>query len=507
MFDRLEVVMKESMKLLELKGISKEFPGVKALDNVDFDVEAGEVHVLMGENGAGKSTLMKIISGLYQADSGTITMEGEPVHFQNTLSAINHGISMVHQELMPIMEMNVAENIFLGREPVKSGVVNRRALYANTAQLLGQLNINISPKRKMKTLRVAEIQLIEIAKAISFNSKIIIMDEPTSSISERECDNLFEQIYKLKAAGVAIIYISHKMDEIFKIADRITVLRDGKFIGVKPASELNQAELIKMMVGRELTQVFPVSNHTIGDVVLEVEHFSNPGLFNDVSFKLHKGEILGFSGLVGAGRTETMETIFGLRSGGVGVVKKNGQQLRIRNPKDAINAGFALIPEDRKNVGLNLIGGIRTNLSIVSLSNFCSRIGFVKKADERDACSSMAKSLNIKTPSLEQHCIKLSGGNQQKVVIGKWLLNDGDIVIMDEPTRGIDVGAKSEIYNLIHKLAEEGKSVIFISSEMPEIIGISDRVIVMYEGRITGELQREDISQEKIMKLASGLTD
>ena len=496
----------EKKKVLTLSGIGKSFPGVRALNNVSFDVYEGEVHALMGENGAGKSTLMKIIAGLYSCDEGTMELDGRKVEFSNALDAIQNGISMVHQELMPVLDMTVAENIFLGREPVigKSALVAKRKMNRDTEEYLNMLNVKINPSSKMRSLRVAQIQMVEIAKALSRNARVIIMDEPTSSISDRECDNLFAQIRKLKENGVAIIYISHKMDEIFRISDRITVLRDGEWIGSKPASELDENELIKMMVGRELTQVFPPHEPKGKDEILRVEGFSSGKLFQNINFSLKRGEILGFAGLVGAGRTELMESIFGLRKGASGKIIKDGKEIVIKNPLDAIRNRLALIPEDRKNVGLDLIESVRSNLTIANLSEY-TKGGFVDKTAERRVSTEMVEKLNIKTPSLEQAASKLSGGNQQKIVIGKWLLTKGEIIIMDEPTRGIDIKAKSEIYALIHELVDEGKSIIFISSEMPEIIGISDRVIVMCEGKITGELKKEELGQERIMELASGI--
>lgn len=493
--------------ILTLSDISKEFPGVKALDNVSLEVYEGEIHALMGENGAGKSTLMKILAGLYQADSGTIRLLDEEVHFHNTMDAIFHGISMVHQELMPVMKRTVAENVFLGREPVfaHTNIVNRKKMLQDTNEILNKMHLEIKASQRMKDLSVAEIQLVEIAKAISFHPRIIIMDEPTSAISERETEHLFELIRALKSKGISIIYISHKLDEIFSITDRITVLRDGMLVGTDNTNEMNEDRLITMMVGRELKEVFPgkASSKTT-ESILSITDYSNGTLFRNVNLTLHKGEILGLSGLMGAGRTELVESIFGLRKGGRGRIEVNGREVQIHSPVNAIRNGIALIPEDRKVTGLNLKGDVKDNLSAVTLGQFC-KFGFVDRKKEAAACEEMIHRLRIKTPGQRQKTVNLSGGNQQKIVIGKWLLSRCHIVILDEPTKGVDVGAKAEIYAIIKNLAQQGKGVIMISSEMAEIIGMCDRVLIMCEGRITGEVNREELSQETIMRYASGI--
>jgi len=490
---------------MKLEGISKNFPGVKALQNVSLSVHKGEVHALMGENGAGKSTLMKIIAGLYRPDAGEIFIGNEKVHIHNAREAIKLGISMIHQELMIIPNMTVAENIFLGREPTIKGtsILNRRELNRSAYEIFKSIDIDINPKTLMKELSVAEAQLVEIAKAVSFNSDILIMDEPTSAITDREVEKLFKLIGELKKSGVAIIYISHKMDEIFKIADRITVLRDGQFVGSKKANELDRDMLISMMVGRQLCSIFPKFESSFGEIALEVKNLTKKKMFYDISFNVRKGEILGISGLMGAGRTELVETIFGLRKADSGEILINGSKKYIKNPNQAIKNGIALVPEDRKLSGLNLIASINDNITLPNL-NRLSTLGVIKKGEERRCTEKQITSLHIKTTSRNQAVDSLSGGNQQKVVIGKWLLCDPDVLILDEPTRGVDVGAKAEIHSIISKLAVEGKAVIMISSEMTEIIGMSDRVIVLSEGKFTGEFIREEITQEKIMLCASG---
>lgn len=492
-----------------LSNIVKSFPGVKALDGVSLEIRQGEVHALMGENGAGKSTLMKILAGLYKADGGEIYQDGRKIEIHSIRDSIRYGISMIHQELMPIRDMMVCENIFLGREPlVAKGVrfVDRKRLVQMTKEVFEEVGIDsISPKSYMRELSVAETQLVEIAKAISHNSKYIIMDEPTSAITDKEVAKLFDLIGRLREKGVGIVYISHKMDEIFKIADRITVLRDGKHIATKAAREMDENSLITMMVGRELN-LFEKAKSQIGEVVLSVRHLSSSGLFEDINFDLRKGEILGLAGLMGAGRTEMVESIFGLRKLERGEIYLHGKKVRIKNTRDAIKNKIALIPEDRKQIGLNLIASVKDNITIASIDQF-TKCGFVNRKKENQIVDEQMKILNIKTPSRNQLVNNLSGGNQQKVVISKWLVSNADIIILDEPTRGIDVGAKSEIHYLISKLAQSGKAVIVISSEMPEVIGMSDRVLVMCEGRITGELTGEETTQERIMSLAMEFKD
>lgn len=496
--------------VLELKNIYKSFPGVKVLEDVTLQVRPGEVHALMGENGAGKSTLMKILMGIYKADQGSIFLEGKETVIHGPKDAMSKGISMIHQELNTVLDMEVAENVFVGRELLKKGmeklkIVDIARMREETGRYFREMNIDIDPRAKMRTLSVAEMQLVEIVKAISLNSKIIVMDEPTSAITEKEAAVLFTQIERLKKQGVAIIYISHKMDEIFRISDTITVLRDGQWIGTKPAKELDNDMLIKMMVGRELTDIYPKDPVEIGDVILEVKNLSRGKKVQDASFSLRKGEVLGIAGLVGAGRSELVETIFGLYPKTGGQIFLHGKEVHIKNSADAIKNKMALITEDRKQTGLNLIVSVKENIASVSIGKLSTH-GIVNDKKINEVSEKYIKELKIKTPDGNAIVGNLSGGNQQKVVLAKWLLDEPDIIIFDEPTRGIDIGAKRDIYLLINNLAKEGKAVIVISSEMAEVMGICDRILVMAEGRINGEVRREEFSQEVIMGYASNIT-
>ena len=496
--------------VLELKNIYKSFPGVKVLEDVTLQVRPGEVHALMGENGAGKSTLMKILMGIYKADQGSIFLEGKETVIHGPKDAMSKGISMIHQELNTVLDMEVAENVFVGRELLKKGfeklkIVDIARMREETCKYFREMNIDIDPRAKMRTLSVAEMQLVEIVKAISLNSRIIVMDEPTSAITEKEATVLFAQIERLKKQGVAIIYISHKMDEIFRISDTITVLRDGQWIGTKPAKELDNDMLIKMMVGRELTDIYPKDPVEIGDVILEVKNLSRGKKVRDASFSLRKGEVLGIAGLVGAGRSELVETIFGLYPKTGGQIFLHGKEVHIKSAADAIKNKMALITEDRKQTGLNLIVSVKENIASVSIGKL-SNHGIVNDKKINEVSEKYIKELKIKTPDGNAIVGNLSGGNQQKVVLAKWLLDEPDIIIFDEPTRGIDIGAKRDIYLLINNLAKEGKAVIVISSEMAEVMGICDRILVMAEGRINGEVQREEFSQEVIMGYASNIT-
>lgn len=496
--------------VLELKNIYKSFPGVKVLEDVTLQVRPGEVHALMGENGAGKSTLMKILMGIYKADQGSIFLEGKETVIHGPKDAMSKGISMIHQELNTVLDMEVAENVFVGRELLKKGmeklkIVDIARMREETGRYFREMNIDIDPRAKMRTLSVAEMQLVEIVKAISLNSKIIVMDEPTSAITEKEAAVLFAQIERLKKQGVAIIYISHKMDEIFRISDTITVLRDGQWIGTKPAKELDNDMLIKMMVGRELTDIYPKDPVEIGDVILEVKNLSRGKKVQDASFSLRKGEVLGIAGLVGAGRSELVETIFGLYPKTGGQIFLHGKEVHIKNSADAIKNKMALITEDRKQTGLNLIVSVKENIASVSIGKLSTH-GIVNDKKINEVSEKYIKELKIKTPDGNAIVGNLSGGNQQKVVLAKWLLDEPDIIIFDEPTRGIDIGAKRDIYLLINNLAKEGKAVIVISSEMAEVMGICDKILVMAEGRINGEVRREEFSQEVIMGYASNIT-
>lgn len=488
--------------VLEMRHIAKSFPGVKVLDDVTLQVKPGEVHALMGENGAGKSTLMKILMGIYTADAGEVILSGEHLLARGPREAMDKGIAMIHQELNPIMDMQVYENIYIGRELRKGILVDRRAMIRETEDLLRELGINIPAVAYMRDLSVAQCQLIEIVKAISISAKVVVMDEPTSAITEREVETLFAQIRRLKSEGVAIIYISHKMDEIFQICDTITVLRDGHFIGTDAAANMTNEQLIRMMVGRDITEVFPKAEAEIGDVLLEVKNLSYGRQVKNVSFSLRRGEVLGIAGLVGAGRSELAETIFAMRQKSAGEILIGGKPVEIRHPKDAIQNRIALITEDRKITGLNLSGTVAENTTLVDLSRqFPS--GLIDRQKENRITDEYIQKLSIRTPSAQQLAGRLSGGNQQKVVLSKWLLSEPEIIILDEPTRGIDVGAKRDIYLLIGGLVRQGKAVIVISSEIPEVMGLSDRILVMAEGRVTGGLLRPDFSQEQIMTYAA----
>ena len=492
--------------ILEMKNISKTFPGVKALDGVQLQVKPGEVHALMGENGAGKSTLMKILMGIYTRDEGgSITFDGKPYSVHNPKEAMDTGIAMIHQELNPILDMTVYENIFVGREIRKHGLVDKKAEIEEAKKLIAECGLHVSPTQTLRNLTVAQCQLIEIIKAISVNAKVIIMDEPTAAITDREVELLFGHIRRLKEKGVAIIYISHRMDEIFAICDSITVYRDGTYIGRGSTKELDEAALIKMMVGREITDVFPKLEAKIGETLLEASHITRAdNRVKDVSLSVRRGEILGIGGLVGAGRSELVEGIFGMHRLSGGEITVKGKKVQVHAPADIIREGVALVTEDRKVTGLNLAGTVNDNIAMVAIHKALVN-GLYSKAKARKLSEEYIEKLNIRTPSGDQIVNNLSGGNQQKVVISKWLLNDPDVIIMDEPTRGIDVGAKRDIYLLIGSLVQQGKAVILISSEIPELMGVCDRIMVMAEGHLAGEIARADFSQESIMRLASDI--
>ncbi|WP_344977985.1 sugar ABC transporter ATP-binding protein [Compostibacter hankyongensis] len=489
-----------------MRGISKSFSGVTALDAVDFALERGEVHALMGENGAGKSTLMKVLAGICKKDAGQIFLNGMLADIETPKTALDLGISMIHQELSPVREMTVAENIFLGKEPCHRfmGIVNTGKQRQITRELLGALNLSLDPDLKMRALSIAETQMVEIVKAVSYNARIIIMDEPTSAITGTEAAKLFEIIYNLRSKGIGIIYISHKMDEIFRVCDTVTVLRDGRYIETRPADQLDHDTLVKLMVGRQISDMFPKKNVRTGDVSLAVEGLTKKGLFRDISFKARKGEILGFAGLLGAGRSEIMEAVFGLRRAEAGGIRINGKPVRMQSPRDAIRHHVALITEDRQQKGLNLKGSVKDNITLVNLKKLSRLNQFIRFKTERSITDTEIGKLRIKTRDHRQLVHTLSGGNQQKVVVAKWLLTDPEIIIFDEPTRGIDIGAKAEIYKMICELAEQGKTVLMVSSELEEILGLCDRVIVLYQGRISGEFERSAFDQERIMKAAMG---
>ena len=495
---------------LEMRNVVKEFPGVKALDGANLMLKPGTVHALMGENGAGKSTLMKCMFGIYKMDSGEIYYEGERVFITDPMNALNRGIAMVHQELQPIPERSVGENIFIGRYPMKKilgfiPVIDHEKMYENTAKLLKSVQMNFDPKQRLGTLSVSQMQSVEIAKAISANCKVLILDEPTSSLTANEVEALFNIIADLKAQGVSIVYISHKMDEILRISDEVTIMRDGQYIGTWDAKDLTTDSIITKMVGRELTNLYPKRENVPGEVVFEVKDFTSisPKSFRGVNFQLRKGEILGVGGLVGAQRTELMEGLFGIRCHVRGTITYKGHQVSVNRPQDAIRKGIALLTEDRRATGIMGVLSVADNVAIASLDKYLD-MGIVlnNKKIEQLVKDNVAK-LSIKTPSSKTLIQSLSGGNQQKVLISRWLANDPDVFILDEPTRGIDVGAKYEIYCIIAELAKQGKSIIMISSEMGELIGMSDRVMVMCDGRVTGFIDGAEANQESIMALAT----
>ena len=491
--------------LLKMTNISKEFPGVKALDNVSLTVKRGTVHALMGENGAGKSTLMKCLFGMYKRDGGTIELEGKPVDFKNSKEALENGVAMVHQELNQALKRNVMDNIWLGRYPKIGGImVNERKVYNDTLSVFKELEIDVDPKRIMSTMPVSQRQMVEIAKAVSFNSKIIVFDEPTSSLTEEEVEHLFKIINMLRDRGVGIIYISHKMAEIKRISDEITIMRDGTWIATKPADELSMDDIIRLMVGRELTNQFPPKTNKPGEVALEVENLTAEySLLKDVSFKARKGEIVGLAGLDGSGRTETLENIFGIATRKSGTIKLDGKVVSNKNARESIKNGFALLTEERRATGIFGILSIRENTVISSLKKHKKHGLYLSEASMKKDTQWSIDAMHTKTPTQETKIRSLSGGNQQKVILGRWLLTEPEVLLLDEPTRGIDVGAKYEIYQLILDLANKGKVVMVVSSEMPELLGICDRILVMSGGRLAGEVDAKNTTQEEIMTLAA----
>lgn len=483
--------------ILELKNISKSFPGVRALDGVSFSVEKGQVHMLVGENGAGKSTLIKIINGMYTADEGELYFENKKVTAHTPKHMMDLGIATIHQELSPVLDMSIGENIFLGTEPM---LIDWKGMYEKAGRMIRELGFDYDPRAKMGSLTVSDMQIIEIIKAISRNAKVIIMDEPTSSITESEVAVLFKQVEKLKATGIGIIYITHKLDEIFQIGDKATILRDGQVVSTHDVKELEKAQIIAKMVGRELKEVYPPKENIPGDVILELKGLTSKK-YQNVNLKVRQGEILGMSGLVGAGRTEVMRAVFGLDTYENGEIIYKGEKLPAKGVTEMIDHGIMMVSEDRKGEGLVLIRSVIDNISLPNLDSYVKRIFIDDKKVVEDA-QNMIEKLSIKTPSGKTLADNLSGGNQQKIVIAKWLLHKPEVLILDEPTRGIDVGAKYEIYKIMCNFAKKGVAIIMISSEMPEIIGMCDRVMVMSNGRVTGELEKEEITQEKIMTLA-----
>lgn len=488
-----------------MTGISKSFNGNTVLNNVEFSVEKGEIHALMGENGAGKSTLMKILTGIYTRDTGEVKVKGELVDFKNPKEAERAGIAVIHQELNILPDLTVAENLFLGNEKTfgKSGILKTREMNKEAKTILAELGLDIDVKTIARELSVGKQQIIEIAKAMSSNAEVIVMDEPTAALTEREIVSLFETIRALQSNGVSFVYISHRMEEIFSLCDRITILRDGNYVGVKEIKKTSFDEIVQMMVGRELGERFPERNAKIGDVKLAANGLTRNGYFEDISFELRKGEVLGIAGLMGAGRTEVAQSLFGYKKLHKGEVLLDGKPVKISNPLQAIKLGFGYVTEDRKSEGLIVDFSVRDNLSLTNFDKVSAK-GIIKANEEKELYETMVKRLGVRTSGPNQAAKSLSGGNQQKVVIAKWLGIEPNVLILDEPTRGVDVGAKKEIYSIINELAEKGVAILMISSELPEIIGMTDRVLVMHEGTMTAELQKTEMTQERIMHYATG---
>lgn len=489
--------------VLEMKNISKFFPGVKALDNVQLQVRPGTVHSLMGENGAGKSTLMKCLFGIYSIDQGEIFLDGRKTQFSNPAEALQNHVSMVHQELNQVLDQNVMENLWLGRYPLKGGLIDEKKMFADTIKIFQELDINVDPYAKVGTLPVSQKQMIEISKAVSYDAKIIVMDEPTSSLTEKEVEHLFRIIQKLIEKDSSVIYISHKMEEILRISDDVTVMRDGRWIATQPARELTIDHIIKMMVGREMTERYPQKDTEPGDILMEVKNLSSASTaFSNVSFELHKGEILGIAGLVGSKRTEVLETLFGIRQKGEGQILVEGKEVQNRSPQEAIRNGFAMLTEERRKDGIFAGLSVAFNMAINNLDSY-RKNGLLSDKLVKTDVDKMIQIMKIKTPSSKQRIGNLSGGNQQKVILGRWLLTQPNILLLDEPTRGIDVGAKYEIYQLINELVSEGKGIVIVSSEMPELFGICDRILVMSNGRQSGIFNSKEANQELIMQASA----
>ena len=485
--------------------VSKSFPGVKALDNVNLRVRPHSVHALMGENGAGKSTLLKCLFGIYEKDQGKIFFKGEEVNFTSSKEALENGVSMVHQELNLVLQRTVMDNMWLGRYPTKGLFVDHGKMYQDTKHIFEELDIDIDPRVKVGTLSVSQMQMIEIAKAFSYDAKIVIMDEPTSSLTEKEVNHLFKIINKLKEKGCGIVYISHKMEEIFQLCDEITILRDGQWVATQPLKGMTMDQIIGMMVGRELTQRFPEKTNQPKEVILEVEHLTakNQPSIKDVTFNLHKGEILGIAGLVGAKRTDIVETLFGIRDRSEGIIKLHGKEVANHNAHEAIQNGFALVTEERRSTGIYSRLDIAFNSLIANMDNYKGSMGLLSDNKMKSDTQWVIDSMRVKTPTQQTQIGSLSGGNQQKVIIGRWLLTQPEILMLDEPTRGIDVGAKFEIYQLILELAKKDKGIVIISSEMPELLGITDRIMVMSNGRVAGIVNTKETDQSEILRLAS----
>ncbi|MFQ1744550.1 galactose/methyl galactoside ABC transporter ATP-binding protein MglA [Aeromonas veronii] len=495
----------QSEWLLEMIDVSKSFPGVKALDNVNLRVRPHSVHALMGENGAGKSTLLKCLFGIYEKDQGKIFFKGQEINFTSSKEALENGVSMVHQELNLVLQRTVMDNMWLGRYPTKGWFIDHGKMYDDTKRIFDELDIDIDPKVKVATLSVSQMQMIEIAKAFSYDAKIVIMDEPTSSLTEKEVNHLFKIINKLKDKGCGIVYISHKMEEIFQLCDEITILRDGQWVATQPLKGMSMDQIIGMMVGRELTQRFPEKTNQPKEVILEIEHLTakNQPSIQDVTFNLHKGEILGIAGLVGAKRTDIVETLFGIRDRSQGSIKLHGKEVANHNAHEAIRNGFALVTEERRSTGIYSRLDIAFNSLIANMDSYKGSMGLLSDNKMKSDTQWVIDSMRVKTPTQQTQIGSLSGGNQQKVIIGRWLLTQPEILMLDEPTRGIDVGAKFEIYQLILELAKKDKGIIIISSEMPELLGITDRIMVMSNGRVAGIVNTKETDQSEILRLAS----
>jgi len=496
--------------IIKMTEINKSFSGNHVLKDVSFDLRKGEVHALMGENGAGKSTLINVLAGVHERDSGSVTVNGEKVNFSHPREAEELGINIIHQELNINRHLTVTQNMFLGKELTHKipGLLDKRAMRKATKEILDNLGItNINPDEVAGNLSIGQQQMIEIAKALATESNVIIMDEPTAALTDREIEVLFEVIESLRKQNVAIIYISHRMEEISQICDRITVLRDGELIGTENIEDVSFDDIVRMMVGRELGNRFATRNHEIGEVVLEVENLQLADVFSDVSFNVRAGEILGISGLMGAGRTEILETIFGYRNKDQGKIKLHGKQLNIKHPSDAVNAGLAFISEDRQAKGAIIGASIRENISLTNMETISSKAGIISTSKERKLAQDLIEKLQVNTVNMNQEVKRLSGGNQQKVVIAKWIGINPKVLLLDEPTRGVDVGAKQEIYQIMNELSKNGAAIIMVSSELPEILGVSDRVMVIHEGEVTGMFDREDADQEIIMTAAAGGED
>jgi ABC-type sugar transport system, ATPase component len=495
--------MSASMPVFVMQEVSKAFGGVQALQNVHCEIYSGEVHAILGENGAGKSTLIKIMTGVYQPDSGSMQLEGRPVVFNNTREAQEHGIVAIYQEPSLFPDLDIAENIFVGRQPVRWGIVDWQRMYADAQALLERLGLKLDPRTKARELSVAQQQIVEIARALSMQAKVLIMDEPTSSLTLGEVEDLFAIVRQLRAAGTAIVFISHRLEELFTLADRVTALRDGRYVATRMMSEVQTSDLIRMMVGRTLDELFPKQMVEPGEVLLEVEGLSLPGTFTDVSFQLRRGEILGMAGLVGAGRTNVARALFGIEPASSGRIRIAGREVRIESPQQAMALGIGYVPEDRKLHGLVLELGIDHNISLPILERFSPR-GWINTRSETEAARHSAQQLEVKMASVAQPVGQLSGGNQQKVVLAKWLGTQPQILILDEPTRGIDVGTKAAVHALMSELAAQGMAILMISSELPEVLGMSDRIVVMREGRVAGIFEREGATQELLMAAATG---